>query len=148
MRSTAAWERVFHGIGFDVHTLLYAFVSVLLGFQLIAFATFTKVFAITEGLLPEDPRLNRAFRWVTLETGLVVGGCADIAGRWWIDFCCFWLGEREFRRTEFGTYAANRYAFRLLFDHGCSDHLQQLLPEHSRSQARVMIPLRRLYDEF
>ena len=43
-------RRVFHGIGFDVHTLLYAFVSVLLGFQLIAFATFTKVFAITEGL--------------------------------------------------------------------------------------------------
>jgi glycosyltransferase involved in cell wall biosynthesis len=66
--------RVFHGIGFDVHTLLYAFVSVLLGFQLVAFATFTKVFAITEGLLPEDPRLNRVFRWVTLETGLVVGG--------------------------------------------------------------------------
>ena len=66
--------RVFHGIGFDVHTLLYAFVSVLLGFQLIAFATFTKVFAITEGLLPEDQRLNRVFRWVTLEMGLVVGG--------------------------------------------------------------------------
>ena len=49
---------VFRGIGFDVHTLLYAFVSMLLGFQLIAFATFTKVFAITEGLLPEDPRLT------------------------------------------------------------------------------------------
>jgi glycosyltransferase involved in cell wall biosynthesis len=66
--------RVVHGIGFDVHTLLYASVSVLLGFQLISFAIFTKVFAITEGLLPEDPRLNRVFRWITLETGLVVGG--------------------------------------------------------------------------
>ena len=54
--------RVVHGIGFDVHTLLYAFVSVLLGFQLIAFAVFTKIFAITEGLLPEDPRLKRVFR--------------------------------------------------------------------------------------
>jgi hypothetical protein len=67
-------ERVFHGIGFDVHTLLYAFVFVLLGFQLIAFAVFTKVFAVTEGLLPEDPRLNLVFRWVTLETGLSLGG--------------------------------------------------------------------------
>jgi glycosyltransferase involved in cell wall biosynthesis len=66
--------RVVHGIGFDVHTLLYAFVSVLLGFQLVAFAVFTKVFAISEGLLPEDPRLNRAFRYVTLETGLAAGG--------------------------------------------------------------------------
>jgi glycosyltransferase involved in cell wall biosynthesis len=61
-------------IGFDVHTLLYAFVSVLLGFQLAAFALFTKVFAISEGLLPEDPRLSRAFRYITLETGLATGG--------------------------------------------------------------------------
>ncbi len=66
--------RVAHGIGLDVHTLLYAFVSVLLGFQLVAFAVFTKVFAISEGLLPEDPRLNRAFRYITLETGLAAGG--------------------------------------------------------------------------
>src|ERR1700735_2975009 len=73
-------RRVFHGIGLDVHTLLYAFVAVLLGFQLIAFGTFTKVFAITEGLLPEDPRLNRIFRWVTLETGLLVGGLLMLLG--------------------------------------------------------------------
>jgi glycosyltransferase involved in cell wall biosynthesis len=72
--------RVFYGIGFDVHTLLYAFVSVLLGFQLISFATFAKVFAITEGLLPPDPLLNRAFRWITLETGLIVGGLLTVIG--------------------------------------------------------------------
>ena len=73
-------RRVFHGVGFDVHTLLYAFVAMLLGVQLIAFAAFTKVFAITEGLLPEDPRLNRVFRWVTLETGLLVGGLLTFLG--------------------------------------------------------------------
>jgi glycosyltransferase involved in cell wall biosynthesis len=61
------------GIEFDVHTLLYAFVFVLMGFQLVAFAVFTKIFAISEGLLPEDPRLNRAFRYITLETGLFAG---------------------------------------------------------------------------
>jgi len=72
--------RVIYGIGFDVHTLLYAFVAVLLGFQLVAFATFTKVFAITEGLLPPDPRLNRVFRWMTLETGLVIGGLLMLIG--------------------------------------------------------------------
>lgn len=72
--------RVFHGIGFDVHTLLYAFVSVLLGFQLITFAVFTKLFAITEGLLPEDLLLKRVFRWVRLETGLVVGGLLTALG--------------------------------------------------------------------
>jgi hypothetical protein len=72
--------RVIHGVGLDVHTLLYAFVSVLMGFQLVAFATFTKVFAITEGLLPEDPRLNRVFRYVTLETGLAFGGLLMLIG--------------------------------------------------------------------
>lgn len=65
---------VINGITFDVHTLLYAFIATLLGFQFVAFAVFTKVFAITEGLLPHDPRLASIFRWVTLETGLVVGG--------------------------------------------------------------------------
>lgn len=65
---------VVNGIGFDVHTLLYAFIATLLGFQFVAFAVFTKVFAITEGLLPYDPRLAAVFRWVKLETGLVVGG--------------------------------------------------------------------------
>lgn len=65
--------RVIDGIGFDVHTLLYAFVAVLLGFQLVAFAVFTKVFAISEGLLPRDPRMDRVFHYITLETGLIVG---------------------------------------------------------------------------
>ena len=82
--AVCAWllpgPRVVHGIGFGVHTLLYAFVSILLGYQLIAFAMFTKVFAITEGLLPEDPRLNRIFRWVTLETGLILGGSLIVLG--------------------------------------------------------------------
>jgi glycosyltransferase involved in cell wall biosynthesis len=72
--------RVVHGIGLDVHTLLYAFVAVLLGFQLVTFAVFTKVFAISEGLLPEDPELNRAFRHITLETGLAAGGLLIVLG--------------------------------------------------------------------
>jgi glycosyltransferase involved in cell wall biosynthesis len=69
-----------HGLEFDVHTLLYAFVFVLLGFQLVAFAVFTKIFAISEGLLPEDPRLNRAFRYITLETGLAAGALLIVLG--------------------------------------------------------------------
>ena len=72
--------RFIDGIRLDVHTLLYAFVSVLLGFQLVAFAVFTKVFAISEGLLPEDPRLNRVFRYITLETGLAAGGLLMVLG--------------------------------------------------------------------
>jgi glycosyltransferase involved in cell wall biosynthesis len=72
--------QVVHGVGFDVHTLLYAFALALLGFQLVAFAVFTKVFAISEGLLPEDPRLNRTFEYVTLEIGLAVGTLLIVVG--------------------------------------------------------------------
>jgi glycosyltransferase involved in cell wall biosynthesis len=67
-------------VTFDVHTLVYAAMSILVGFQAIAFAVFTKVFAISEGLLPEDPRLNKAFRWITLEVGLIVGGIVALIG--------------------------------------------------------------------
>jgi hypothetical protein len=67
-------------IRFDVHTLLYAAMAVLSGFQAVVFAAFTKVFAISEGLLPEDPRLKRLFRYITLESGLAVGFALIIAG--------------------------------------------------------------------
>lgn len=60
-------------VTFDVHTLLYAALAVLIGFQAVLFALFTKVFAETEQLLPPDPRLARLARWFTLEVGLGIG---------------------------------------------------------------------------
>jgi len=68
------------GVTFDVHTLLYAGLAVLIGFQAVLFALFTKIFAITEGLLPEDARLNRLFNYITLETGLAVGAALVLLG--------------------------------------------------------------------
>ena len=64
----------------SVHTLLYAFGSLLVGFQLLASAVLAKVFAITEGLLPQDIRLNRMFEYIKLETGLAVGAALVIFG--------------------------------------------------------------------
>jgi glycosyltransferase involved in cell wall biosynthesis len=64
--------KVIAGVRFDVHTLLYGAAAIIIGFQSILFAVFTKIFAISEGLLPEDARLNRGFRYVTLEVGLVI----------------------------------------------------------------------------
>jgi hypothetical protein len=65
---------------FDVQTLLYCAIAIIIGFQAVVFAVFTKVFAISEGLLPEDPRLDRAFKYVTLETGLLVGVLLVLGG--------------------------------------------------------------------
>jgi glycosyltransferase involved in cell wall biosynthesis len=61
------------GVTFDVHTLLYSALAIIVGFQAIVFAIFTKVFAISEGLLPDDPRLDKVMNYITLETGLVIG---------------------------------------------------------------------------
>jgi glycosyltransferase involved in cell wall biosynthesis len=65
--------RVVDGITFDVHTFLYAAIAIVIGYQTVIFAIFTKVFAITEGLLPEDPRLKTLFRFIRLETGILAG---------------------------------------------------------------------------
>jgi len=46
---------------------------IFIGYQAITFAVFTKIYAITHGLLPEDARLNRLLGVITLETGLFVG---------------------------------------------------------------------------
>jgi len=61
------------GVEFNVGTLVVACMTVIVGFQLVAFAFFTKVFAIAEGLLPDDPKLSRVFKIFTLEKGLVLG---------------------------------------------------------------------------
>jgi glycosyltransferase involved in cell wall biosynthesis len=72
--------RTVGGVTLDVHTLVYAAAFVLLGFQAIAFACFTKIFAISEGLLPPDAALDKLFRYITLEVGLAVGVVLTIAG--------------------------------------------------------------------
>ena len=73
-------ERAIGSLRLDVHTLVYAAAAVVLGYQSVIFAVFTKTFAISEGLLPEDPRLTRLYRYVTLETGIVAGIVLVIAG--------------------------------------------------------------------
>ena len=72
--------RVVDGITLDVHTFLYAAMAIIIGYQTVIFAVFTKVFAITEGLLPEDPRLATLFRYIKLETGILAGALFLIGG--------------------------------------------------------------------
>lgn len=73
-------SRTIGSVAFDVHTLLYSAAAIFIGFQSILFALFTKVFAISEGLVPKDSRLHRWFRIITLEVGLSVGGLLLVMG--------------------------------------------------------------------
>jgi len=72
--------QLFEGVSLDVHTLLYASLAIVVGFQSVIFAVFTKVFAISEGLLPQDPRVLKTLNVTTLEKGLIAGGVLVLAG--------------------------------------------------------------------
>jgi len=65
---------------FDIHTLLLAGFSCLIGYQLVVFAVFTKVFAMQQGFHPPNPSYAAMFRYVKLETGLAVGGLMLLLG--------------------------------------------------------------------
>jgi glycosyltransferase involved in cell wall biosynthesis len=67
-------------VTFDVHTILYAMAAVAIGFNMLLFGVYARVFGMTTGLLPAQPTLMRAFRYVNLEVGLIVGAVVFLAG--------------------------------------------------------------------
>ena len=80
------------GVQFDVHTLLFASLAVVCGYQAILFAFQTKIFGQTSGVLPQDPKLERLFGVFNLERGLLGGTAAALLGavllavavvQWW-----------------------------------------------------------------
>jgi glycosyltransferase involved in cell wall biosynthesis len=68
------------GVTFDAHTLLFASLAILCGYQALQFAAFSKAFAVGAGLLPETPWLTALFGRVGLERGLLVGVLALLGG--------------------------------------------------------------------
>jgi len=65
---------------FDINTLLVLAFVVIVGYQLIVFAVSMRTYAAETGLLPPSPTLNRLYRYVRLETGLLAGGAATLLG--------------------------------------------------------------------
>jgi glycosyltransferase involved in cell wall biosynthesis len=69
-----------YGITFDAHTLLFSSLAIMMGYQSILFAICAKTFAINEGLLPRDERVDRFFKVIYLERGLAIGALAFLVG--------------------------------------------------------------------
>jgi glycosyltransferase involved in cell wall biosynthesis len=63
-----------------VHSLLYSATAIIIGFQLVNFALFTKVYAIQEGLLPQDKKFFKFIDSFTLEQGLIFGTILFLLG--------------------------------------------------------------------
>jgi glycosyltransferase involved in cell wall biosynthesis len=97
---TGAWlfpgPRTIGSVTLDVHTLLYSMVAIFIGFQSILFATFTKVFAVNEGLLPPDSRWDKFFSMFTLEWGIAVGGALAVMGLMTSVYALFTWGQKSF----------------------------------------------------
>lgn len=67
-------------LSWDIHTMLYASGAIMIGFQTVIFAIFTKTFAVHEKLLPTTPQIERILKNLTLEKGLITGGIMVLLG--------------------------------------------------------------------
>lgn len=73
-------KRTVGSVAFDVDTMVYAIGAVLVGFHACIFAVSAKIFGISEGLLPRDPRVDRWSRYINLETGVGLGAALIAIG--------------------------------------------------------------------
>jgi hypothetical protein len=67
-------------VGLDIHTLLFASLLIVVGFDAMAFALLTRVLASSTGLLPSKPILDRFNERVTLEGGLLISAVLILSG--------------------------------------------------------------------
>ncbi len=90
------------GVAFDAGTLAVACLCVIIGGQLVAFAFFTKVFAIGEGLLPQDAKFSKVFQHFSLEEGIILGVLVLLLGLGLLGHALWVWREADFGMLPFG----------------------------------------------
>jgi glycosyltransferase involved in cell wall biosynthesis len=82
--SMLAWllpaPRHLGSVGFDIHTLFYASLAVVVGFQSMLFWMFARIYGAREGIVPSDPWFNSVVGVFTLEAGLLSGAAMLLGG--------------------------------------------------------------------
>ena len=68
------------GVGFDIHTMLYAGGAIILGTQLVLFSVLARAVGVLKNALPMSPSLARFLRAFTLERGILLGLTLGLAG--------------------------------------------------------------------
>jgi glycosyltransferase involved in cell wall biosynthesis len=71
---------IIHGVGFDIHTMLYAAGATILGLQLVIFSLIGRTVGVLKQLLPMTPRLRRFLRMFTVERGIFLGLSLGLMG--------------------------------------------------------------------
>jgi hypothetical protein len=88
-------------VTFDVDTLVVASAMVVIGFQSVLFALFTQVYASAEGFLPEEQRVRRILKTLSLERGLVAGGVLFVVGVVGLAFSLSYWGRSSFGSLDY-----------------------------------------------
>jgi hypothetical protein len=68
------------GVGFDIHTMLYAAGASILGVQLVLFSLLARTVGVLKALLPMSRPLERFLRVFTVERGISLGLLLGLAG--------------------------------------------------------------------
>ncbi len=71
---------VIDGVGFDIHTMLYAAGATVLGMQLMLFALVGRTIGVMKDVLPMTAALARFLRHFTLERGIALGLSLALGG--------------------------------------------------------------------
>jgi glycosyltransferase involved in cell wall biosynthesis len=67
-------------ITFDIHTLFYSSLAVVVGFQWMLFWLFARIYGAREGFVPADPWLRSIVGIFTLEAGLICAAALLLSG--------------------------------------------------------------------
>ena len=92
--------KVVGGIRFDIHTLLYGCVAILIGFQAVSFFLLSRVFAAREGLLPYTEGLQRFTAWFRMEWSIAAGSILAVLGLGGLASILFYWGLAGFGGLE------------------------------------------------
>ena len=71
---------VIRGVGFDIHTMLYAAGATVLGVQLVLFSLLARTVGVLKNLLPMSGPLWRFLRVFSLERGILLGLSLGVTG--------------------------------------------------------------------
>jgi glycosyltransferase involved in cell wall biosynthesis len=72
--------RIIGGLSFDIHSLLYGSLAMVIGFESVQFWIFAKIYGVREGIVPPDPWFRSVMRIASLEAGLMLGGALFVIG--------------------------------------------------------------------
>jgi glycosyltransferase involved in cell wall biosynthesis len=72
--------RMIAGVTFDIHTLFYGALAVVIGVHSMLFWVFGQVYGMREGVVAPDPAFLRMVSFATLERCLISGGVLILAG--------------------------------------------------------------------